>query len=93
MFDERGNLRQGVQEVTVWPWRAVDLRVAGCVGEYTRRGEQGEYTKVFLKFPKYSSKVQWSLRSEDLTVNLGYIFSERQGRNPLTEQVTDLARL
>jgi hypothetical protein len=93
LFDERGNLRQGVQEVTVWPWKTADLRIAGCIGEYDERIQEGTYTKVFLKFPKYSSRVQWSLRSEDLTINLGYIFSERMGRNPLTEQVTDLARL
>lgn len=83
VFDDRGCLRQGKHALVFWPFRKFDLRIGGCIGSFNYQLDRGDYTKIILNFPKFTTEVQWSLRSEDLIRSLGYL-----EYNPQTNQPT-----
>jgi hypothetical protein len=73
LFDDRGHLRQGTLDVLLWPFKTLDLRIAGCVNKFNEiLPNKSDYTKISVTFPKFTNEVQWSLRSDELIRILGY---------------------
>lgn len=73
-FDENGKLKQGRQELNVWPFYKVDSRIAS-VNEYygipLNSDENPYYCTLIVGFPIFVEDVYWSLRDEKCMSMLG----------------------
>ena len=64
LFNENGYLTTGSQSTNIWPFIKPDLRISGCIGCYQKGygKTKAEYSQILVQFPKFNSKVRWSLR-------------------------------
>lgn len=94
IFDEKGHLRQGPMELIVWPYKSVDLRIAGCINTCNLVFKSKyDYTFLTVKFPKYTCPIQWSLRSEDIIKSIGVMDFDMSSPKLEKETSKDIAHL